>query len=155
MLDDDYKPSDEIRKTLDELLARRKVLSINIDMWKKELAQMQAEYESLAGSSYSRGASGLIADTQTKLKYALLRESDANATKVVWNFNRTCHPKGLHVVRKVTARRIFVSEIGSDRCDQFNLDGTVTAAWKHSKIDIRATFGIDADSVPPGWKPSK
>lgn len=36
---------------------------------------------------------------------------------------------------------------------QYDLRGSCCRDYLDSKIDIRKTFGIDADSVPPNWKP--
>lgn len=117
------------------------------------LADQKAELEKLVGSSYMRG-SGRIHRLKYELENILQAEADENAIPVVWAEPKYGWKGSVFdgVIDRITAKTIFVRKRGAvNQFERFQLDGTHSY---HTSINIRKTFGIDADSVPPNFKPA-
>ena len=82
---------------------------------------------------------GHLQNLRPRLKTAELRKQDKKA-KPVYIVGRAA--KSQYVVRKVTARRIFISWPGETRVVMHKLDGT-SVGWGTGRgtIDIQRTFG--------------
>jgi hypothetical protein len=82
-------------------------------------------------------------------------EHDEIAIRIQWESGKSPYfsPGKYYVLEKVTAKQISIRLSGHSRSDRYNLDGSSVSRHGHERIDIRKTFGIDSDSVPPNWKP--
>ena len=70
-------------------------------------------------------------------------------------FNQPDHPfnSGVYVVVRVTSTRIFIRKPGDKFSDAYDRSGKPVECWEGSEgIDIRATFGIDADVLPGSFQ---
>ena len=120
-----------------------------IDKHEKSILRLQDERRSLRGWN-----GGEIVSLERELKKARQRLEDMKLIPVILS-----NGHGEYVVDKVTEKRIFVRVIGENKDDtysrvtaQFHLDGESCLPWSSDRIDIRATFGIDADELPPKFK---
>ncbi len=139
-MDIEAKPSSaELKADLDGYIARKSQLDKLIANLKAQLGGLEAERYSLMGSWNSYGT---IKRTRENYEAALLRESDETAISVVWQ--SAPHYNSDLIIRKVTGKRIFVSQRGHSATSQYTLDGESVSGWSGSKIDIAATFGTKA-----------
>ena len=107
----------------------------------KQLEEAKKQVKLFGGSGWDRTA-GLIRELEHELARALRRENDATLPKVVW-------VEGTHksfngdnwIVSSITKKSIVIRQLGDERRELFNLDGTCKQNYRSSKIDLKATFG--------------
>lgn len=156
MVTEKRKSVQEIR----ELLADSEKLADEFRAEKRRLQDrfkfIDSQLAILTGGSLYRPHHGLINRLKENLQTAIYREKDAAGIKIVWvqGYSPYYSKNRFYVLEKVTAKRITIRLSDTQSCDYFHLNGSRFGSWRcKEQIDIRATFGIDADSVPPNWKP--
>lgn len=143
---------EQIKRKLDKANSRYVEIGSLIEKHEANINDLRKEQRSLRG-----WGSGEIQSLERDLRIAEQFESDDKMLKVVWS--RGCY--GQFVVEKVTAKQIVTRKAGAvsegdfTRRHRFHLDGSPFKEWDTAHIDIKATFGIDSDEVPPNWKPSE
>lgn len=151
------RPSAEIQKELDQKKSRSDELMQLIGRMEDDLQNLKKERDTLTGGAWGRPCDGKIAYLQGELKVALREEHDETALRIQWVSGKSPDlSRGrVYVLDKVTAKQISVRISGVRHTDKYNLDGTSFARGRVEEIDIRKTFNIDADEVPPNWKGTK
>lgn len=148
----DKKSSAECRQELQTLIARHRVVINGIASLEDQLSKLKAEKNDLDGSGWGRG-SGMLYHAKQRLADAELRESDGIALRIVWKDMKS--PYGDQwILEKVTAKQIAIRILGHRSSAKYRLDGTSVGRYGNHRIDIRRTFGIDSDEVPPNWNPN-
>ena len=70
------------------------------------------------------------------------RDRDNSLRRVIWCINGHQKESCLHVIDKVTKKRIFARVHGENHSEQYTHDGKPVSYGSH-QIDIAATFGPD------------
>lgn len=145
---------DEIKSDIDAARKRVDDIDKRIGEICLELSALNEERYSLFGCYRTPGKLG---ELRRELAKAEQFVEDGRLPTVVWATDRPYDC----VVDKVTSKRIYVRERGYAPDERFRnheiyrLDGTPESQWRSGVIDIRNTFGIDADVLPPKWKMEK
>lgn len=141
------KSSAEIQKQLDAAIAEADNLRKEIEAAEANLKAMNERIIVLNGGFWNRNG-GKIGYLRMQLSAAKLYEQHEKSPVV--HFAGTHYDDREYIVAKVTSKRISISHRRSESLTQFNLDGSSVSSYRR-QIDIRKTFGIDADSVPPNF----
>jgi hypothetical protein len=149
MSDTDTRGSAAIQAEIDWAKSRLRHISEIIVNMEKELLDLKLEQKHLDGDMFN--PQGSIARLFGELVAAKRAEADRAAIEIRW-----INPSSLRfVLEKVTAKQIRIRVAGSPRIDIYGLNGRMSSEWSGAnRIDIRATFGLDADEVPPNFKPT-
>lgn len=134
---------------------KAKITALRVKIVKAEIAlrEMKDEHRAYYGGF---GDNGKLGELECELKSSRQFEDDAKKLAVFWRgeSSKDC------VIDKVTKKQIFARDRGEIDGEwnrvvhRFDLRGNPIAGWPAERIDIRATFGIDADVVPPNYKPN-
>lgn len=146
------RSSASIQQEINEKERRSAELEASIRLTEASLVELKKERDSLTGGAWRRPGDGIIARLRLHLEDAKRAEHDETALRIVWMNNNVPHGAEF-VLDKITVKQISVRPAGYQRADKYHLDGTPYSSWQY-RIDIRKTFGIDADEVPPNWKPT-
>lgn len=146
------RPSDAVKADLEKAKADYESIEAKIKQAESAIELLKSDQKSL----YGYGRSGRIPELEAELERSIQFEKDVGLIPVVWMGPGSGIENA--VIKKVTAKTIFVKKRGEpDTKDKFwrveyrfSLDGRSPG---FPQIDIRKTFGIDSDSVPPNWNP--
>lgn len=153
-MNEPQKSSAEIQIELDKAEKRLARVKAEVNKTHDRLQKLVDRQRKLEGGFSSNGEIGRL---KFDLEDALRFEKDATAIVIKWVAGKSDDSFGgrPYVLEKVTAKQISIRPAGCGLIDKYRLDGKSVSSWRDQQIDIRATFGIDADSVPPNWKPPK
>ncbi len=111
-------------------------LNDEIRCLQKEIGEKQALLKDLEGSWSRRGIIGKLKNDIGKLK---LEIDHCSKPKVVWKKEPMEFEKD-YIVKKVTAKRIYVGSPGT-KCHTLYDKNGIAVGYKGNEIDIEATFG--------------
>lgn len=104
------------------------------------VAELERRKQEIDGTTYNQR--GLLMSARNRLISAKRRNRDNSLRNVIWCINGFQKENSLHVIDKVTPKRIFVRIHGEKHSDQYTHDGKPVGYGSH-QIDIAATFGPD------------
>lgn len=146
------KTSAELQHELDAKMKEAKDVKKQIVIMEEKLEILKNRIGKLTGGMWNPDG-GEINNLTKKIVAAKLWESHSDCPAVVFYNGKPAFSNNNDlVVHKVTAKQIQICYRGKCQTDRFNLDGTSVSTWNERQIDIRKTFGIDADRVPPNFK---
>lgn len=143
----EHRPIAVIQEELDAANKQLKYISTLADELEEKLADLHNERYKLVGK-FARG--GTIRILEEELRIAKRFVSDSTKPNVVWKHRM--YGSSQFIIAKVTEKLIFVRHPGQSHCDRFLRDGSSPSRWSKDQIDIRQTFGINADVLPDDFR---
>lgn len=133
---------EEVEEDLAKAIAKRDQLQKQRADLQKKLDRTDYLLQEMGGRSFAY-LRGTIPKLEHELKCAKLVEADRGKPVVVWKGDKSPWGGGKMIVKKVTAKRIFVNNPGYSGGDQqYYLDGTKVGNWYNpGAIDLERTFG--------------
>jgi len=115
----------KLKSELEETKSKAASLKRSIEHYESCIKNRRAEYTDLAGTSWSGGSGGQIANLRRKVADLELKINHSKKHLVVWNREPKQYDPDLgKIVAQVTAKRIYVCKPESTTHDLYYKDGT-------------------------------